>query len=59
MFGMQVCVKFCNSPTASSFHSHATNTPPTTKLKNVLSCFVKHFFYSFLNQHQSTSSLAQ
>ena len=44
MFGMQVCVKFCNSPTASSFHSHATNTPLTAKLRNVLSCFVKHYF---------------
>ena len=49
---MQVGVKRFNSPTASSFPSHATNTQFTTKLKNVLSSFLKHdlnFFFSQKN----------
>ena len=47
---MQVSVKLFNSPTASSFPSHATNTPFTTKLKNFLSSFHKHDLNSFLHK---------
>ena len=39
--GCRFATKFFNLLTASSFHFHATNTPLTTKLKYILSCFVK------------------